>query len=97
MIKKVEEFYCDVCEVQLHDNGTRTNCNEFQEPYFSKDSVHLCFECAGKILLREIQVERDWIKSLRKDTGKEPKDTINLDNILLCSEPSSTTKTLDDI
>jgi hypothetical protein len=51
MEKKIVKTYCNICEKELIDNGIRTNCNKFEEPFIIiNNENHLCFQCAGKLL-----------------------------------------------
>jgi len=75
---KSYETVCDSCSTVLTDDGTRSNCGSFQEPYLKLGAIDLCYSCAGKILYRDVikkvpeEKLAEWVKSLKKAEGPNP-------------------------
>lgn len=79
MVKITKTINCDVCGKILEDDGIRSNCGKFQEPFILLDNdIALDYSCAGKIFYREVlrkvpkEKLKEWINSLKKAEGPNP-------------------------
>jgi len=89
MKKEIKKYttVCDICEQELFDSGVRSNNGSFEEPYFNRFDIDLCYTCAGKLFATQIgnklsgeKLQEMIIKtkmSIFKDLGKEVK--VNFD------------------
>lgn len=93
MKKEIKKYttVCDICETELHDDGTRTNCGRFEEPYFKSPSgkIDLCYSCAGKLFTTQIGIKlpearlTEMVEKTRKRIGFDsPFDGIRIDDLL---------------
>jgi len=56
MKKEIKKYttVCDICEQELFDSGVRSNDGRFEEPYFNRFDIDLCYDCAGKLFTTQI-------------------------------------------
>ena len=93
MKKEIKKYtvVCDICETELFDNGIRTNCGKFEEPYFKSLSgkIDLCYTCAGKLFATQIAIKlpeaklAEMAEKTRKRIGSDNSlGSIKIDDIL---------------
>jgi len=56
MKKEIKKYttVCDICEQELFDSRVRSNNGSFEEPYFNRFDIDLCYACAGKLFATQI-------------------------------------------
>jgi len=56
MKKEIKKYttVCDICEQELIDSGVRSNDGSFEEPYFNRFGIDLCYTCAGRLFVAQI-------------------------------------------
>jgi len=93
MKKEIKKYtvVCDICETELFDNGIRTNCGKFEEPFFKSLSgkIDLCYTCAGKLFATQIAIKlpevklTEMVEKTRKRIGSDNSlGSIKINNIL---------------